>query len=221
MKIAIAESLVPILRLGVLRLEDMAFTDPGSEQIWNALQSSSDALREAFTGLTIGQVPGIGDTRKLYRAVGLDPTKLRPSSEALMRRVLRGKELFRIHPLVDLFNHMSLVSRLPVGLYDESKIVGEKVTIRLGEEGWGFPGIRKDRVNVSGRLCVTDEKGPFGSPTSDSLRTSIEGDVKRALVIFFQHIDGNPALLHEILENAQERSKSALSANSVDSTVIG
>jgi DNA/RNA-binding domain of Phe-tRNA-synthetase-like protein len=189
MKLTLAENLTGIVRLGVLRLvgsqipEDRAPIDREMDALCESIASEHE-------GQSSGQVPGVAEARRLYKAVGLDPTKTRPSSEALLRRVLKGQSLYRIHPLVDLFNLASLTSLLPVGLYDESKIVGDEVKVEIGREGWGFDGIRKSRVNVSGRLCVTDQDGPFGSPTSDSLRTSIEGEVERVVAVFFQPADG-------------------------------
>ncbi len=191
MQVVIHEELAGVVRAGVLRFSEMILPADEGAALWQELTATCQEIGDKYRGLTSGQVPGVSEARKLYRAIGLDPTKTRPSSEALLRRILKDKGLYRIHPLVDLFNTASLAGLLPVGLYDESKIVGESVAIRIGETGWGFDGIRKDRVNVEGRLCVVDDEGPFGSPTSDSLRTSIAGPVERALAIFFQHPSGD------------------------------
>ena len=202
MRISIDQQLREVLQLGVLRLDQIAIpADRGA--IDETMDRICGEVEQAHRGLTSGQVPGARAARALYRAVGIDPTKTRPSSEALLRRVLKGQPLYRIHPLVDLFNLASLASLLPVGLYDEAKIVGEQVSVQLGETDWGFEGIRKGRVNVAGRLCVADQDGPFGSPTSDSLRTSIEGEVDRALAIFFQHVEGNAMVLRGALDCAE------------------
>ncbi len=212
MKVTIHEDLVGTIRLGVLRLTGITLPGDEGETLWQDLEAACLEINERFSGLTSGQVPGVSEARRLYRAIGIDPTKTRPSSEALLRRILKGKGLYRIHPLVDLFNMASLTSLLPVGLYDESKIVGDAVTIRLGEEGWGFDGIRKDRVNVGGRLCVTDGEGPFGSPTSDSLRTSIEGNVKQVLAVFFQHAGGEDDFMTRALDKATDLARTYLNA---------
>ena len=50
------------------------------------------------------EVPGAADARTLYKALGLDPTKTRPSNEALLRRALKGESLYRINTLVDALN---------------------------------------------------------------------------------------------------------------------
>ncbi len=122
--------------------------------------------------------------RAMYKRVGLDPTKTRPSSEALLRRVRKGGELPRINSLVDVINWCSLESQLPFGLYDLDRIAGD-VVLRLGLEGEEYAGIRKDTVHVAGRLTLADASGPFGNPSSDSARTMVTSGTTRALVVIF------------------------------------
>lgn len=122
--------------------------------------------------------------RAMYRRFGVDPTKTRPSSEALLRRVRKGDPLPRVNSLVDVVNWCSLEFQLPYGVYDAARIQGP-VTLRLGREGEEYAGIRKDTVHVAGRLVVADEAGPFGNPTSDSARTMVTPETTRALVVIF------------------------------------
>ncbi len=124
-------------------------------------------------------------TRALYRAIGLDPTKTRPSSEALLRRVRRGDTLPRVNTIVDLCNWCSVETQIAFGVYDRDRIAGEALALRIGAEGEGYDGIRKDRVNVAGRLTLVDAEGPFGNPTSDSLRTSVSTATTRVLFVLF------------------------------------
>jgi len=124
-------------------------------------------------------------TRALYRAIGLDPTWTRPSSEALLRRVRRGEPLPRVNTIVDLCNWCSVETQIAFGVYDRDRIAGDRVALRLGAEGEGYDGIRKDRVNVGGRLTLADAEGPFGNPTSDSLRTSVSAATTRVLFVLF------------------------------------
>jgi DNA/RNA-binding domain of Phe-tRNA-synthetase-like protein len=202
MNIILDSSLCSIVRLGVIRLAELQMPEDNGDALWRDVCDISAALAEKYRGLTIGQVPNVAHARTLYRSIGIDPTKTRPSSEALLRRVLKDKSLYRIHPLVDLFNLVSLSLLTPVGLYDESKIAGNNLTVRIGGRGEGFDGIRKDRVNVEGRFCISDELGPFGSPTSDSLRTSIDGPVSSALAVFFQHVSHPVVITDECLDFA-------------------
>jgi DNA/RNA-binding domain of Phe-tRNA-synthetase-like protein len=127
--------------------------------------------------------------RQMYKQVGIDPTKTRPSSEALLRRLRKGDELPRINSLVDVINWCSVESQLPFGLYDLDQITPENgiagVTLRLGRPGEEYAGIRKDVVHLGGRLVLADANGPFGNPTSDSARTMVTVRTTRALVVIF------------------------------------
>jgi DNA/RNA-binding domain of Phe-tRNA-synthetase-like protein len=123
--------------------------------------------------------------RALYRKFGLDPTRVRPSSEALLRRLKKGEPLPRVNSLVDVANALSVQLQVPVGLYDLDKAKGDALVIRLGTEGEGYTGIRKEHVNVAGRLCVADVDGPVGNPSADSAKTMITVDTQRAAWIYF------------------------------------
>jgi len=143
------------------------------------LQQSAAGMRTANEAADLTTA-----VRTMYKRVGIDPTKTRPSSEALLRRVRKGDELPRINSLVDVINWCSLESQLSFGLYDLDRIQGD-VTLRLGRDGESYPGIRKDAAHVAGRLTLADDLGPFGNPTSDSARTMVTTATTRALVVIF------------------------------------
>jgi DNA/RNA-binding domain of Phe-tRNA-synthetase-like protein len=122
--------------------------------------------------------------RTMYKRVGIDPTKNRPSSEALLRRVRKGDSLPRINSMVDVCNWCSFEFQLPYGLYDAEQIEGD-VELRMGRHGESYRGIRKDDVHVGGRITLADNLGPFGNPTSDSARTMVTTNTRRALLVIF------------------------------------
>jgi DNA/RNA-binding domain of Phe-tRNA-synthetase-like protein len=132
-----------------------------------------------------GEVGGVERARELYRRFGLDPTRVRPSSEALLRRLKKGEPLPRINSLVDVANALSVQLQVPVGLYDLDKVKGDELVVRLGGKGEGYAGIGKERVNVEGRICVADAEGPCGNPSADSARTMITTETERAAWIYF------------------------------------
>jgi DNA/RNA-binding domain of Phe-tRNA-synthetase-like protein len=142
--------------------------------------------------------------RSMYKRAGIDPTKTRPSSEALLRRVRRGDELPRINSLVDVINWCSLETQLPFGLYDLDRIRGG-VTLRLGGDGEEYAGIRKDVVHVAGRLTLADDEGPFGNPTSDSARTMVTTATTRALVVVFAPASLPPSAAARALDLTKAR----------------
>lgn len=141
--------------------------------------------------------------RKLYHALGIDPSKTRPSSEALLRRVLQGKGLYQVNAVVDAANLASLSLLLPVGLYDTEKIV-PPIMLRFGLEGEEYEGIRKDRIHLAGRPTLVDAVGPFGNPTSDSLRTSIAAETRSVWFVLFAPADHPEATLQHDLRRANE-----------------
>ncbi|MBN2170790.1 MAG: hypothetical protein JW819_05685 [Candidatus Krumholzibacteriota bacterium] len=153
------------------------------------------ALRDRWAGRAPSEIPVLAPARTLYRRTGMDPTRTRPSSEALLRRVLQGKGLYRLDPVVDTGNLFSLAESLPLGLYDLDRIAGEEVVLRLGATDEAFDGIRKGPVHVAGRLCLADAAGPFGSPTSDSARCRVRDATARLLWLLYAPTDYEPARL--------------------------
>ncbi len=142
--------------------------------------------------------------RALYRALGLDPTKNRPSSEALLRRVIKGRDLYRINTIVDTCNLCSMDFALPIGLYDTTA-VRWPATLRPGREGEAYQGLGKDHVNVEGRYTLVDQEGPFGNPSSDSFRTRIREDSTHCTFAIFAPGDYPAARLADHLAVAGER----------------
>jgi DNA/RNA-binding domain of Phe-tRNA-synthetase-like protein len=159
-----------------LELHELEVTEPRTD--FNPEVVAAEAAARA------GNVADTAPARTLYRRFGVDPTRHRPSSEALLRRVLRGDPLPRVSSLVDVANVVSLRLQVPVGLYD-LRLVRGRLTVRLGREGETYPGIRRDTVNVAGRICVADDDGPCGNPSADSGRTMITTATERAAWIFF------------------------------------
>ncbi len=173
----------PLLRVGLVRAEPVAVAPAGAELL-RAIDDACGQLARRHAGQPPAAIPGLEPARALYRSFGIDPTRTRPSSEALLRRVLRGKPFPRVSNAVDVGNLCSILFLLPLGLYDARRIRGG-VTLRRGVSGEGYPGIRKDRVNVGGRPALIDDLGPFGNPTSDSLRTSVTRDTRSLLMVIF------------------------------------
>src|SRR5688500_16085932 len=142
--------------------------------------------------------------RAMYRRFGVDPTKTRPSSEALLRRVRKGDPLPRINNVVDVCNWCSLEFQVPYGLYDVAKIDGA-IELRTGRPGESYAGIRKDAVNVEGRLVLADASGPFGNPTSDSARTMVTPAAVSILTVIFAPASAGARALEGMLDTTSSR----------------
>ena len=127
-------------------------------------------------------VPQIAATRKAYKAFGKDPARYRPAAEALTRRVLQGKGLYRINNVVEVNNLVSIKTGVSIGAYDLAAIDGA-VEFRRGRDNEPYVGIGRGPLNIEGLPVFADAQGPFGSPTSDSERTMVTENCTRLLML--------------------------------------
>lgn len=196
MQFTLAPDLAAIVRPGVIWLDGATVVE--REPRMNApLAATESAVRQ--------RPPAeVTSVRTMYKRVGIDPTKTRPSSEALLRRVRKGDPFPRINSMVDVCNWCSLEFQLPYGLYDASKIEGD-VELRIGREGELYAGIRKDEVHVGGRICLADSLGPFGNPTSDSARTMVTTATSSAMLVVFAPREVEPARVGSVLDATSRR----------------
>src|SRR6185295_6161636 len=196
MRFHLAPDLADIVRPGVLWLDGATVVER---------EHRMDApLAAAESDVRVHPPAEVTAVRTMYKRVGLDPTKTRPSSEALLRRVRKGDTLPRINSMVDVCNWCSFEFQLPYGLYDAAQIQGD-VTLRIGREGESYPGIRKDEVHVSGRIALVDATGPFGNPTSDSARTMVTTATTRGLLVVFAPREVDGARLTRVMDVTSQR----------------
>jgi len=130
-------------------------------------------------------------TRAGYKALGKDPARYRGSAEALLRRIISGKGFPQINTVVDIINLVSVESRLPVGLYDLTRVKGD-IVFRAGRAGETYKGIGKYDLNLEDLPVFCDEEGPHGSPTSDSERTMVTSTTQNiaAILVSFGGAEG-------------------------------
>ena len=148
-------------------------------------------------------ISGIAATRRIYRACGKDPSRYRPASEALIRRVLQGKALYQIDTLVDLINLASMAYGYSIGGFDANKFVGNTLTLGIGKEGEPYEGIGRGMINIHGLPVYRDEVGGVGTPTSDHERTKITIDTSHLLVLINGY-DGNETSVRQNAEFIQK-----------------
>ena len=196
MRFTLDPALADIVRPGVLWLDGATVVERDSRM--------DVPLAAAEAAVRANPPEEITAVRTMYKRVGLDPTKTRPSSEALLRRVRKGDTLPRINSMVDVCNWCSFEFQLPYGLYDAERIAGD-VELRLGREGESYPGIRKDDVHVAGRIALADDHGPFGNPTSDSARTMVTTVTRRALLVVYAPLSFEPPKLDHVVDATARR----------------
>jgi len=183
---------VPNLVLGVV-LSKIQVTK-NSPQLWKEIDKRIRELQSNLTLASLYDIPQIKALRDAYRALGKDPTRYRGSQEALVRRILQGKGLYQINTIVDINNLISLETLHPVGSYDVDNLK-PPVVFRIGKPGESYKGIGKEIVNIADLPVFVDEKGPFGSPTSDSERTMITLDTEKVMIVIIsftgpEHLKG-------------------------------
>lgn len=163
---------------------------PYSEALWEEIHQLEEHFRETLTTESLKEISSIAATRRVYKACGKDPSRYRPASEALIRRMLQGKELYQIDTLVDLINLASIRYGYSIGGFDASKFVGDTLTLGIGREGEPYEGIGRGMINIHGLPVYRDQQGGVGTPTSDNERTKIELQTTH-LVVLINGYDGN------------------------------
>ncbi len=174
-----------------------------SQPLWDEINTLETKFKAKLTTETLKDISGIAATRRIYRACGKDPSRYRPASEALIRRVLQGKALYQIDTLVDLINLASMAFGYSIGGFDADKFVGNTLTLGIGKEGEPYEGIGRGMINIHGLPVYRDEMGGVGTPTSDHERTKITIDTTHLLVLINGY-DGNEASVRQNAEFIQQ-----------------
>ena len=163
---------------------------PYCEGLWEEIHALGEQYKATLTTESLKEMSGIAATRRVYKACGKDPSRYRPASEQLIRRMLQGKELYQIDTLVDLINLASIRFGYSIGGFDASKFVGDTLTLGIGRAGEPYEGIGRGMLNIEGLPVYRDAEGGVGTPTSDNERTKITIDT-RHLVVLINGYDGN------------------------------
>lgn len=168
---------------------------PSSPELWDEIHKTTASFRENFTKDSIKAIASIRATRMAYRNCGKDPSRYRPSGEALCRRLLTGKELYKVDTVVDLINLASIVYGYSIGGFDADKIQGNTITLGIGREGEPYEGIGRGALNIAGMPVYRDAKGGIGTPTSDNERTKLH-EASTHLLVIINGYDGNERNVH-------------------------
>jgi DNA/RNA-binding domain of Phe-tRNA-synthetase-like protein len=143
------------------------------ESLSKEIDGLSEQMRITYNTEQIKNISAIEATRRVYRILGKDPSRYRPSGEALVRRILKGQNLYHIDTLVDLINLASMKFGYSIGGFDSDKIVGDKLILGVGKHGEPYEGIGRGPLNIEGLPVYRDAIGGIGTPTSDHERTKM------------------------------------------------
>lgn len=184
-------------------VEAQVMNSPYCEELWQEIKALGERYRSELTTESLKDMTSIAATRRVYKACGKDPSRYRPASEALIRRMLQGKELYQRDTLVDLVNLASIAYGYSIGGFDADKFVGNTLTLGIGREGEPYEGIGRGLLNICGLPVYRDAEGGVGTPTSDNERTKMTIDT-RHLVVLINGYDGNEQRVRENAEYIQQ-----------------
>ena len=174
---------LPGVKLGWAEADE-ARVAPANARLAELMDRVCEGKRREFTVESLAEAPAIRAVRAMFREWEMDPSKYRPSSEALLRRVVQGKGLYRVSNVVDAGNLGSVETGWPYGCYDRAKIHAP-ITLRHGAAGETYEGIGKKMWHLEGRPVLADAAGPFGSPISDSTRSMVTETTREILTVIY------------------------------------
>ena len=184
-------------------VDAIVVNSPYSKALWKEIDAICNKFRSELTTESLKEITSIAATRRVYKACGKDPSRYRPASEALIRRVLQGKQLYQLNTLVDLVNLASIVFGYSIGGFDAEKFEGDTLTLGVGRAGEPYEGIGRGMLNIEGLPVYRDAKGGVGTPTSDNERTKISDDTSN-LVVLINGYDGNEQRVRQNAEYIQD-----------------
>jgi len=176
---------LPGLSLGVLLYDNVSVSD-SPKMLQGRINFFVEKLRLEHDLSRLSEVEGIAEWRSSFKKLGTDPSRYRPSSEALIRRLLQGNPFSWINSAVDVNNFFSILYALPLGIYDRDKLTGD-VVCRVGQAEDRYDGLNGREVHMENKLLLADGRGPFGSPIVDSRRSCVTEQSKNLLQVIFFH----------------------------------
>jgi len=153
-----------------------------SSAFWSEMEVEIEQIRATYSLEEINKRPEIAATRKVYKTLGKDPNRYRPSAEALCRRIVREIPIYKVSMLVDIINLVSIRSGFSIGAFDAEKIQGA-IRLDVGTTEDEFEAIGRGMLNVEGLPLYRDEVGGIGTPTSDNERTKITATTTKLLMV--------------------------------------
>ncbi len=169
-------------QLQVVAIEADVINCDTPDDFWTELTQEALRIAQLYDLSQINKRPGIAATRAAYKALGKEPNRYRPSSEALCRRAVKGMELYRINVLVDIINLISMRSGYSIGGFDADCIQGDLLRLGAGRAGEVFNAIGRGQLNIEGLPLYRDTVGGIGTPTSDEERTKLSVATRRLLM---------------------------------------
>ena len=190
----------PLLRIGCLtstiKVSEM------NNGLNNKMAEVLSQIESTMNAEAIRHLPAVKATKDAYKALGKDPNRYRPAAESLLRRVSKGKGLYHVNNVVDSLNLVSVETGFSICGYDFNKIE-KPVYFGVGRPEEPYEGIGRGVLNIENLPVFRDSKSAFGTPTSDSVRTMIDGNTRKVLMMI-PSFDGQMAQLQSALNSLKD-----------------
>jgi DNA/RNA-binding domain of Phe-tRNA-synthetase-like protein len=210
---------LPAVKLGIVEADDVKVVLAHPE-LARLMDEICEQKRREFSIETLGDAEPVRAVRAMFREWGMDPSKYRPSSEALLRRVVQGKGLYRVSNVVDIGNLGSIETGWPYGCYDRSQI-RPPIVFRHGAAGERYERVGKEMWHLEGRPVLADSEGPFGSPISDSTRTMVTEATTQALIVLYTPQRASDEAVADAISNLDKRLSQFATASVIRSAISG
>ncbi|MFD6440622.1 B3/4 domain-containing protein [Peribacillus sp. NPDC060186] len=195
-------SKIPDFKVGIITYENIE-VGPSPQMVKGRLQLFQEALYFDLDEKELTDFPGIKEWRKIFKTTGTNPSRYRPSVEALYRRVKKQNYLTSIHSATDLNNFFSLLYEVPIGIYDADKLAGD-ISIKIGESSDEYDGLNGRLNSMENMITSVDRDGAFGSPYVDSERTKVTEETKKAIQIIYLQPKTPIKEAHQLTESLME-----------------
>lgn len=209
------KKICPKMTLGCIQAH--VDVENSSDSLWKEINDYCEVLKKEIHIEELASLPRIKEGREIYKKLGKVPSKYRLSSEALIRRILQGKGVYKINNIVDINNLISLKSKFPIGSYNIENL-HNPISLMIGKKDGQYKGIGKGQINIENLPVLTDYIGSFGSPTSDSERAMITSNASEILMCIYSF--SGKTDINEYLKYSKELLKKYANGKDIEIEII-
>jgi DNA/RNA-binding domain of Phe-tRNA-synthetase-like protein len=174
---------LPEFKVGIITYKDITISS-SPQMIKGRLQLYQESISLDLETMPLADYKGVSEWRKVFKQLGMDPSKYRPSHEAMLRRIAKRDFVSTIHSAADINNFFSIQYGIPIGIYDLYKVNGD-ISIKIGGVDDSYDALNNRMIDAFSKIVSTDNQGPFGSPFVDSKRTAVTEETTSALQIVY------------------------------------
>lgn len=175
--------LIPDLKIGLIHYTKISVGD-SPQMLKGRLQLFQEQLYFELEEKGLAHFPNLESWRSIFKKTGANPSRYRPSAEALYRRVAKQNYFSPTQSAVDSNTFFSLYYSIPLGLYDRDTL-GNDIHFTIGTSSTSYDALNGRETSLDGILHSADETGPFGSPYVDSTRSAVTTETTNAVHVVY------------------------------------